>query len=107
MKRNVIRWGLAILLAVTAAGGGVAGCSTFSGNSSSAAASDVKMTSAVKTKLKRDPVYKFDGVQVSAANGTVQLSGFTQNDKAKQRAAEIARNIEGAKEVINNIVVQQ
>jgi osmotically-inducible protein OsmY len=107
MKRNLMNWSLAILLALTAAGVGMTGCSTLTGSQSSADATDQKLSSAVKSKLKRDPVYKFNGVQVSAAAGTVQLSGFTQNDKAQQRAAEIAKNVEGVKDVINNIVVQQ
>jgi osmotically-inducible protein OsmY len=107
MKRHLITLSLATSLALFGAVGGLGltGCSYLPGHSNENA-SDRKLASEVKTALKRDPIFKYDQVQVSAANGTVQLSGFTQNEKAKQRAAELAKNINGVRDVINNIVVQ-
>ena len=103
-----MRWGLAIVLGLTAVSAGVTGCSTFNtSQSSSADENDRKITSQVKSALKRDPVYKFNATQVSTSSGVVQLSGFTPSDKAKHRAGEIAKNVEGVKDVMNNIVVQQ
>ena len=107
MKKHLITLGLATSLALfgTVGGLGLTGCSYLPGHSGENAA-DRKVASEVKTALKRDPIYKFDNIQVSAANGTVQLSGFTPSEKAKQRAAELAKNVQGVRDVINNIVVQ-
>ena len=35
--------------------------------------------------------------------GVVQLSGFVGTDDQKTKAAELARNVDGVREVINNI----
>jgi osmotically-inducible protein OsmY len=84
---------------------GLTGCSSFSGHSSADNPADRKIAGDVKSALKNDPIFKFDKITVNAANGTVQLSGFTENEKAKQRAADVAKNVAGVRDVINNIVV--
>jgi hyperosmotically inducible protein len=103
MKKHLMTLGFATALALFGSVGGVAltGCSSMPWQDENG-----KMTSEVKSALKKDQIYKFQGVQVSAANGTVQLSGFTPSEKEKQRAAELAKNVQGVREVINNIVVR-
>jgi hyperosmotically inducible protein len=39
--------------------------------------------------------------------GMVQLSGFVNNKDQKNRAGELAKSVEGVKEVENNITVKE
>src|SRR3954470_18684481 len=95
---------LAVLLGVT---GWVTGCTTTNtAQNDPRQVEDHRITSQVKDKLKRDPVFKFRNVQVASASGKVQLSGFTSDAKEKQAAEQIARKIDGVKDVENDIMVQ-
>jgi hypothetical protein len=68
---------------------------------------DTATTARVKKALHSDSQYKFDDVKVTTFKGTVQLSGFADSRDAKSRAADIARSVEGAKAVENNISIKQ
>ena len=67
---------------------------------------DQGITMRVKSALSGDAEYKYEGVQVQAFKGTVQLSGFVNTHAQKSRAVELAKNVEGVKEVENNITVK-
>ncbi|HZV34902.1 MAG TPA: BON domain-containing protein [Verrucomicrobiae bacterium] len=68
---------------------------------------DDRMVSAkVKGALNDSPVYKFPNVDVSTFNGTVQLNGFVDTQKQKVEAAQIASQVNGVKQLVNNITVQ-
>lgn len=60
----------------------------------------------VSSALGDNPEYKFDGVKVTSYRGTVQLAGFVNTSDQKARAGEIAKKIEGVKDVENNITVK-
>lgn len=60
----------------------------------------------VQTALSSDAAYKFPDVKVTTYQGMVQLSGFVENDHQKDRAAEIAKNTKGVKDVKNDIVLK-
>jgi hyperosmotically inducible protein len=66
---------------------------------------DKTLVSHVKDALSDNPQYKFDGVKVTALNGTVQLSGFVNTSDQKSKAAEIAKHT-GARDVVNEITVK-
>jgi osmotically-inducible protein OsmY len=68
---------------------------------------DTAITARVKKALHEDSQYKFDDVKVSTFKGTTQLSGFADSRDAKNRAGEIAKNVEGVKNLENNITVKQ
>jgi len=68
---------------------------------------DTATTGRVKKALHADTLYKFDDVKVTTFKGTVQLSGFADSRDAKNRAGEIARSVEGVKDLENNISVKQ
>lgn len=68
---------------------------------------DTATTSRVKKALHADPQYKFEDVNVSTFKGTVQLSGFADSRDAKSRAGDIAKSVEGVKDLQNNISVKQ
>lgn len=60
----------------------------------------------VKSALHNDSIYKFPDVDVSSFKGAVQLSGFVDNKEQKDRAGEIAKNVEGVKELKNSIALK-
>ena len=67
---------------------------------------DKSISTRVNAALARDPVAKATQVQVETYEGVVQLSGFVDSEENKQRSEELARSIEGVREVQNNIVVR-
>ena len=69
-------------------------------------ADDARLTRQVKVALKRSPVFKFPYIEVTTYNGVVQLSGFVNKQTQRGEAAELARQIPGLREVINNISIE-
>ena len=67
---------------------------------------DAVITSKVKAALAADPVVKATEVQVETYRGTVQLSGFVDSRESAQKAAQIAREVKGVKEVRNNTLLR-
>ena len=61
----------------------------------------------VRSALSNDAEYKYEDVSVKTFKGTVQLSGFVDTHAQKSRAADLAKNVEGAKDVENNITVKE
>jgi hyperosmotically inducible protein len=68
---------------------------------------DKTVTSRVKDALDADATHKYPEVKVAAFKGTVQLSGFVNQGEQKDRAAEVAKNVAGVKDVENNITVKK
>jgi hyperosmotically inducible periplasmic protein len=68
---------------------------------------DSATTSRVKGALSNDAMYKYPDVIVTTFKGTVQLSGFVDNRDEKSRATTLAKNVEGVKDVEDNISVKQ
>lgn len=92
-----------VLPLATAAMVGLTGCATSKDRTAGPAPDDRMVKSKVEDALKEEPVYKFTHVRVSAHNGVVQLSGWANSEEQKARAADIAGNVEGVHEVVNNI----
>ena len=88
---------------------GVTGCATSNNNGLSAGerVDDRATSSRVEDALSADPLYKFGGVNVETYKGTVQLSGFVTAQEQKSRAAVLAKNVVGVREVANNITVKE
>jgi hyperosmotically inducible periplasmic protein len=68
---------------------------------------DTGVSSRVKSALSNDAGYKFEGVEVKTFKGTVQLSGFVDTSAQKSRAGDLAKGVEGVKDLENNITVKQ
>jgi osmotically-inducible protein OsmY len=68
---------------------------------------DTATTARVKSALGGDPQFKYEDVHVTTFKGTVQLSGFVDTREARSHAGDLAKNVEGAKEVQNNISIKQ
>jgi hypothetical protein len=67
---------------------------------------DASITAAVKTRLAGVAPASLLKVDVDTKQGIVQLNGTVDNDKTRQRAAELARQVEGVRRVVNNLKVQ-
>ncbi|MGI4718256.1 MAG: BON domain-containing protein [Janthinobacterium lividum] len=68
---------------------------------------DAAITTRVKTALATDPEVKATEVQVETYKGTVQLSGFVDSSESAARAAKIAHDTPGVKEVRNSMVIRE
>jgi hyperosmotically inducible protein len=96
---------LAAILGTAVAVAGLTGCHT-QGRSTGTYIDDRMVSSRVKGALNDAPIYKFPNVDVSSFNGTVQLNGFVATQGQKDQAAQIASQINGVKQLVNNITVQ-
>lgn len=64
---------------------------------------DTVITGKVKAKMVNDPVVSGFGIQVETFKGVVQLSGFVDSARERQRAGAIASQVAGVKRVENDI----
>ncbi len=94
--------------------GGLAACTSTpeSGPVESTAANagrvvdDSVITAKVKTALVSDPATKAHQISVETFQGTVQLSGFVDDTEARTRATQVARTVEGVKDVKNSLQIR-
>jgi osmotically-inducible protein OsmY len=68
---------------------------------------DKSIPTRVRAALSDNSEYKFSDVNVDTFRGTVQLSGFVNTSDQKSKAAEIAKGVEGVKDVENKITVKE
>ncbi len=68
---------------------------------------DTAITTAVKTQLATDGALKtMTQISVKTVENTVYLTGVAPTLQAKNRAEEIARQVDGVQKVVNNLTVQ-
>ncbi len=67
---------------------------------------DASITSRVKAALFGDEVTSGFQIGVDTYQGQVQLNGFVDSQEEKDRAGEIARDVQGVERVINNLEVK-
>jgi osmotically-inducible protein OsmY len=91
---------MALLVAVTA------GCTAMTGKSAGENVDDAKITATVKSKLAAEKISTLTKVDVDTNKGTVYLTGNVENATVKARATEIARQVAGVRDVVNNLQVQ-
>ena len=68
---------------------------------------DSMLTASVKSKLMEDPTTKAYQINVGTEARVVQLTGFVDSMAMKTRAGEIARAVEGVKQVRNDLEIRQ
>ncbi len=68
--------------------------------------SDTALTTKVKTALVDQKGLEGLSIHVNSYKGVVQLSGFVDTDVEKELAGQIARNVDGVSEVVNNLIVK-
>ncbi len=99
--------GLIVCLGTLPLVGLVSGCAGDRYHQSTGEAIDDKgISMRVRSALSDDGQYKYDGVTVKTFKGTVQLSGFVDTSSQKSRAGEIAKGVEGVRNLENNITVK-
>jgi osmotically-inducible protein OsmY len=83
------------------------GCaSSNTGRATGQVVDDASITARVKTALAKEAgVGRSLDVNVTTYRGTVQLSGFVESRDLADRAAEIARGVDGVRSVRNDIQV--
>jgi hyperosmotically inducible protein len=82
------------------------GCESQTGETVGQGVDDSSITTAVKAKLAAEQAGTLTVVNVDTSQGTDSLSGTVESDAMKQRAAELARQVEGVKGVVNNLQVR-
>jgi len=85
----------------------VNGCVSTTGKSSVGEyINDTILITKVKTTLINQQGLEGLDIHVNSYNGVVQLSGFVDTDVEKLLAEQIVRNVDGVKEVVNNLIVK-
>ena len=88
-----------LMLALTV---GCAGAFTKAGQ----AMDDTAITTKVKAAMARDKDVSATRVSVETVKGEVRLSGFVASSAEKQRAEQLALQVEGVRSVQNGLVVR-
>jgi hyperosmotically inducible protein len=93
---------MVLLLAVA-----LAGCqSMMGGRTTGETVDDASITAAVKTKLAGEKMSTLTKIDVDTNKGTVYLNGNVDSLAMKTRAGELARQVNGVRDVVNNLRVQ-
>jgi hyperosmotically inducible protein len=103
-KTNWLHAGL-LAAAVTAS---LAACAPMQGRETTGQyVDDATITTKVKSAIAQDASFKTaTQVHVETMQQTVQLSGFVDNADQKAKAAQLARGINGVRDVKNDIVIR-
>jgi hyperosmotically inducible protein len=101
MKKSLTAVAFCVTLATLA---GCAGLTTDVGQTSQRTIADANISAAVEQRLNTDRARgSLTGVTVTTENGIVTLSGRVPDLETKQRASELAREVEGVRRVVNNL----
>ena len=102
-KRNVVIHFLVLLMLIAT----FAACAaTRTQSSTGEYVDDSVITTKVKSLLAEDDFLKSFQISVESYNGTVQLSGFVNSQKAVDKADEIVRSVKGVRSIKNNLIVK-
>lgn len=66
---------------------------------------DVALTAKVKTALITEPKLKALPIDVESRDGVIMLNGTTDSLASRDRASQVAANVEGVRSVLNNLKV--
>lgn len=64
---------------------------------------DDKIYDTVRTKLANDPDVKGAGLDITVKAGVVTLRGRVHDDRAKEKAAKLAKSVKGVVSVTNEL----
>ncbi len=101
MFRSLTHFAVAVIFMFVAAG-----CQSMTGETTAEHLTDTGITSAVKTKMAAERAGTLTEVNVKTVDKTVHLTGIVRSAEDKRRATEVARGVEGVKEVKNNLEVR-
>jgi osmotically-inducible protein OsmY len=98
--------GLSVLLATLLLAGTLSACAPrHVSPAGTAAFDDTTISTRVKTVLLNDPQVGALKIDVSTSQGVVTLSGTARNKTEEQKAIELARGVQGVKDVKSNLQV--
>ena len=66
---------------------------------------DASITAAVKMKMADDPVVGAFDIDVDTEDGSVTLNGTVKNRSEASKAVQIAKSVEGVRNVSSNLVI--
>ena len=84
----------------------LAACSSMTGKTVGENIDDAGITAKVKTKLAGEKISTVTRIDVDTNQGVVALNGTVSSEAMRVRAAEIAREVKGVRDVVNNLRVQ-
>jgi hyperosmotically inducible protein len=100
--RHLVRSMLVLVMVVAV----TAGCTSMTGKTAGENVDDASITASVKSKLAAEKVATLTKVDVDTNKGTVYLTGMVENAAIKARATDLARQVAGVREVVNNLKIQ-
>lgn len=104
MRSSYRKWMLVVLMVTFVAG--LMACSTPAGRSAGGVVDDATITSKVKSKLFADDNLSGFAIDVDTFKGEVTLTGGVNTSSDKQHATELARSVEGVRNVNNFLKVK-
>lgn len=84
----------------------LSGCAAMTGKTAGENLDDASITAAVKAKLAREKVATLMRIGVETDLRTVYLTGVVENEDVRRRAAEVAWQVRGVREVVNNLRIR-
>ena len=101
MKNALIASGLSVLILTVSA------CAVTRGQETVGAYfDDSALTASIKTRFVKNNAVDAAAISVETLNGTVMLSGFAKDWQEKRTAESLARQVQGVKDVKNEIAVR-
>jgi hyperosmotically inducible protein len=85
----------------------LAGCQAMTGKTAGQNVDDAAITASVKSQLVADKASNLTRVDVDTNRGVVSLNGIVESAEQKSRAEQLARRVDGVKNVVNNLQVQK
>jgi osmotically-inducible protein OsmY len=102
-KKNIVVYFLVLIMMIVT----FAACaSTRTHESTGEYVDDSVITTKIKSLLAADDFLKSFQISVETYQGTVQLSGFVNSQKAVDKAEEIVKSVKGVKSLKNNLIVK-
>jgi hyperosmotically inducible periplasmic protein len=81
-------------------------CSSMSGKTLGENVDDASITASVKAKLAAEKIATVTRIDVDTNQGVVALNGTVQSEAMRTRAGQVARDVKGVRDVVNNLRVQ-
>jgi osmotically-inducible protein OsmY len=103
-KRNIVVQFLLLLMVIVVI---AAWTSIRTHESAGEYVDDSLITTKIKSLLAADDFLKSFQIRVKTYQGTAQLSGFVNSQKAVDKADEIVKSVKGVTDVKNNMIVKQ
>jgi hyperosmotically inducible protein len=84
----------------------LAACQSTTGRTLGENIDDAGITAAVKAKLAAERIATLTRIDVDTNQGVVALNGTVQTEAMKTRAEQLARQVKGVRDVVNNLRIQ-